>query len=217
MKSELMEQRYHPRYFKDMIVMLMQMKYNKLGGIEYEYYIPLMKSKLENYDATFERQYLEILSDEPDFLQRYNTLAQPLFDVIDKKEKKSKQVLNYYLDDIKTWDDNFVPRCEKDKLDYSRDGKFLYYVNPGKVIEKLKHSNVKEIYSFFDGIKAVYCFSNLNDFFKADASNIQELINKMDDGSIKELNNVKITRKIALIKLKNFLNKSLQLIEIKNQ
>ena len=211
MKDELADKKYHPRYFKDMILTLMKMESNNLDGIEYDEYIPLMRSELESYNATFERQSLEILSDDPKFLDKYNTLAQPIFDVIDKKEKESKQSLNYYPNDRESWDDNFVSKCEKNKSFYQHDYKFLVYMDPDKVIEKLKNSNVKEIYSFLDGIKAVYFFSNLNEYFKADAYNIHKIIDKMNN--IDELSHGKATRKIALNELQKKLNESLKLIE----
>lgn len=208
-KGELTKQDYHPRYFKNIIVTLMQMKYNHLDGIVYEEYISLMKSKLENHNAPFEKQNLQILSDDKDFVQQYNSIAQPLFDVIDNKEKESKEILNHYLNDKESWGYNFAIKCKENKQAFLEDYKFLFYIDPDKVIEKLKVSSVKDIYSFLDGIKAVYNFSNLNDFFKADTFNIHSLLDKMD---VEKLSQGKCTRKIVLKKLQSKLQESLELI-----
>ncbi|MBZ9623652.1 KAP family NTPase [Clostridium sp. FP2] len=210
MKSELVEQKYSPRDFKEMILMLMQMSKHNLAGIEYEDYIPLMKIKLETHNEPFERRNFEVLSDEPSFVQQYNTLAQPLFDVIDKKEKESKKEHHYFLDYRQSWNENFASRCGENSSYFLQEKKFFFYMVPDKIIDKLKVSSVKEIYSFIEGIKMVYSFSNLNEFFMADAPNIHSLLDNMD---LAELSQGKHTREIVLNKLHKVLNASLELIE----
>lgn len=210
MKEELKEQKYSPRYFKDMIVTLMQMKSIDIDWFIYEDYIPLMRDKLENSNDNFEKRYIEILSDNDDFIQRYNKLAKPLFEAIDKKEKDSKKSFNYFLDINAPWDESFISNCEKNRTMYLRDKKFFFYMVPDEIIKKLKVSSVKEIYYFLNGIEKVYRSYNLNEFFKLDIANIQMILDKMD---IKELSNNKHTRKIVLKKLEDKLRESLQLIE----
>ena len=78
------------------------------------------------------------------------------------------------------------------------------------MIEKLSTSTVKEIYSFLDGIKVVYSFSNLNDFFKDDINHINVILEKLN---IDVLSENKITKRIVLEKLKSKLEESRDLIE----
>ena len=57
---------------------------------------------------------------------------------------------------------------------------------------------------------SVYSFSNLNEFFKADITNLKEIINQID---IEKMSDSKKTRKIALKKLIDELNEALKSIE----
>ena len=59
-------------------------------------------------------------------------------------------------------------------------------------------------------MKSVYSFSNLNEFFKADITNLKEIINQID---IEKMSDSKKTRKIALKKLIDELNEALKSIE----
>lgn len=209
-QAELATKKYHPNYFKDMIVKLIQMEYDGLKGIVYDDYIPLMKIIMEDCDVPFERSKLEVLSSDKDFLNRYNTLAQPLFYTIDQKVKASKEEYNYFLVDSEPWDEKFVSKCEANKSVYISDKKFFFYIDPDKVIQKLEVSSVKEIYCFSDGIGKIYDFSNLDTFFMDDTSNIHSLLDKID---LEQLSQSKHTRKKALQILTKQLQESLELIE----
>lgn len=210
MKKELEELEYSPNYFKNMIFMLIQMEHNNLDGIKYEEYINLMKIKLEEYNDPFEREKLEILSYDSNLLEKYNTLAQPLFDIVDRKEKERKRAENDYLNNSEPWNNNFAFKCQENKSNHMEEKKFFFYMDINQVIANLEISKVIDIYSFLEGIKSVYNFSNLNDFFKADVSNIKSLLEKMD---IEKLSNGKHTRRIVLDKLKEELKESLKRIE----
>lgn len=74
----------------------------------------------------------------------------------------------------------------------------------------MKKSKVKDLYDLLSGIKEVYSFSNLNDIFKADINNLNKMIDLLD---IDELSGGKITKKIALEKIKDKLEESLKLIK----
>ncbi len=204
-KKELEEQKYRPRYFKDIIITLIQLKANGFNEIEYVDFIPFMKQKLEHNDVEFKKEYLEILSDDANLVQDYNKLAQPLFEAIDKKDNSKISCADLLL-----WDDNYQTVCEKCRSYYINGYKFFYYLDPDKVINKLNSSNTKEISIFLKGITTIYNFANLNDFFKADASNIRSLIEIMN---IEELSHDKITRKLVLTRIKTKLQAALELIE----
>ncbi len=78
------------------------------------------------------------------------------------------------------------------------------------IIEKLNRSNVKELYCFLSGIKKVYSFSNLNDFYKQDTNNLKKIVEFMD---VEELSKGKHTREIVLKTIKEKLEESLKAIE----
>lgn len=212
--KELSEMKYHPRYFKDMIILVMQLQYAKFPHINYtdtfESFTKFMVQRLEQCDENFKTEHLEVLSDDFEFIQKYNLVAQPLLDVLRKKDREEKERINQSLDLDESWGDAFKESCADNRNSYLTGYKFLFYVSPEKVIGKLRSSTVKEIYSFLDGIKEVYSFSNLNDFFKDDIDHISEILAALD---IDVLSDGKTTKHIALKKLKTILEESLALIQ----
>ena len=67
------------------------------------------------------------------------------------------------------------------------------------------------IYNFMDGVRKVYNFSNLNEFFKSDVPNIKCILDYID---VEKMNQGKKTRNMALVKLKSKLQEYLELIEV---
>lgn len=208
--EELREQKYGPGYFKDIIVTLMQMNYEKIKNVTYKDFISLMAEKLKLYEGDFEREHLEVLSGDVNFVKKYNEIAEPLFKVIDNKKSVDSQVENSFLCDRTFWDDNFKNKCGKLKDTYIINNKFFHYITPERFIGQLQEAKTAEIYRFMDGIKVVYSFSNLNEFFKPDIPNIEDIIEKLD---IKQICNKKKTKEMALKKLKETLQEYLKLIK----
>ena len=62
---------------------------------------------------------------------------------------------------------------------YLVDGKNSILVNQ-PTEKELKNAKVVEICNFIDGIRRVYSFSNLNDFFKMDIPNIKSILEAID-------------------------------------
>lgn len=207
---ELKQQKYEPRYFKDMIVTFLQMEYNGFNCFNYDEIINSMAKKLETYTEKFERRYLEVLSEDTDFVQKYNKIVKPLFAILDNKENKEKIEDNAFLCDHRCWDEDFEIKCEERSQTYTTSNAFFSYIDPEKFIEELKNAKVIEIRNFITGIKKVYSFSNLNDFFKPDIPNLKNALEKID---IDELSLEKKTRKMAVETLKSKLQEYLKLIE----
>ena len=207
---ELKQQKYEPRYFKDMIVTFLQMEYNGFNCFNYDEIINSMAKKLETYTEKFECRYLEVLSEDTDFVQKYNKIVKPLFAILDNKENKEKIEDNAFLCDHRCWDEDFEIKCEERSQTYTTSNAFFSYIDPEKFIEELKNAKVIEIRNFITGIKKVYSFSNLNDFFKPDIPNLKNALEKID---IDELSLGKKTRKMAVETLKSKLQEYLKLIE----
>ena len=87
----MQQQRYSPRYFKDMIVTFMQIENIGFNCFDYDKIVNLMAQKLETYTEKFEHRYLEVLSDSPDFIQKYNQIVEPLFKILDDRDNKEKR------------------------------------------------------------------------------------------------------------------------------
>lgn len=207
--QELSEMKYHPRYFKNMIITLMQLNYHGFNGIDFKRYVDLMELRLEQKEDEFKNESLHVLSDDKVFVADYMKIAQPLLTIIENKERKAKEIINDSLKIDKSWGDVFYKGCCDNKQNYLSDKKFFFYLEPEKIIGRIKGSSVKDLYLFLDGIKEVYSFSNLNDFFKADIEHIAETIDKLN---IEQLSEEKITKKLVLTKLYDKLQESLKLI-----
>ena len=208
--QELSELKYHPRYFKDIIITLMQLKTYEFSDIDYKKYIDFMKLRLEKKEDEFKRENLHVLSDNNGFIAEYMKIIQPLLLIIDNKERIEKEAINKSLQIGESWGGDFYKGCCDNKQSYLSNRKFFFYLEPEKIIMCIKNSNVKDIYLLINGINEVYSFSNLNDFFKADIEHITETIEKLD---IQKLAEGKTTKKIALTKLSNKLQESLKLIK----
>ena len=74
----MQQQRYSPRYFKDMIVTFMQIENIGFNCFDYDKIVNLMAQKLETYTEKFEHRYLEVLSDSSDFIQKYNQIVETI-------------------------------------------------------------------------------------------------------------------------------------------
>ena len=192
----------------------MQLQHAKFNPFDYTKFcndfIGFMKQRMEEVDDGFNSERLEVLSDSPEFIRDYNEIIKPLIDIVKEKERKEKEKINENLDLDRSWGKVFLTSCTTNRDGYVRDKKFLFYISPEKVIDKLRTSNVEDIYSFLDGVKTVYNFSNLNDFFKDDVSNIKQIMNEMH---VDELANGRVTKRIVLEKLYEYLRTSLDLIE----
>lgn len=208
--KEVSAGKYTPYDFKSIIVTLMQLQANGFKDFEYVDYIQSMKAILEDYDGSFEKRKLEVLSNDKKFIKDYNEIVKPLFDIIDEKNNKEKKIDNSRLVNRALWNESFELFCQNHRDEYMKDKKFLSYMEAARFIEQLKNANVQQITFFTYGLKAVYNFSNLNDYFVSDSSVLNEIIKQLDPET---LSSGKRTRKIALEKLLNELKDALELIK----
>ena len=74
-----------------MIVTFMQIENIGFNCFDYDKIVNLMAQKLETYTEKFEHRYLEVLSDSPDFIQKYNQIVEPLFKILDDRDNKEKK------------------------------------------------------------------------------------------------------------------------------
>lgn len=207
---ELEEQKYEPRYFKDIVVAFMQIQDNGFECFNYSAIIGAMKLKLEQYEGKFERNSLEVLSENQEFIRQYNRHVEPLFELLDRKRREEKIENNAFLCDHKCWNESFVKQCEEQRGEYITDKAFFVYIDPEKFISELQEAKVIEISNFIRGIKRVYNFSNVNDFFKTDIPNLIKILGKID---VAEMSLGKKTRTMVLDRLNSTLEEVLKNIE----
>lgn len=83
--------------------------------------------------------------------------------------------------------------CKQERERFIQNGKFLSYMNREEFIEELKDAKVLELYSFIDGINAIYNFSHLRDFFQSETEVVGELVKKLEELKINS-----VTRTLAI-------------------
>lgn len=215
-EKELSQSKYNPIHFKNIICTLMQLEYAGFKTINSNYYkkvITHMKKYLETTPECLKKEQLEIISSDPKTIDKYNSITKPLFDVITKEYEQDRKSINDCFDLESDWGKEFEKICQENKNTYMLDNKFFSYLDVEKIIAKLKSSDVENIYAFIEGIKSIYSFENLYDFFKKDYANLKKFL---DEFNVEELSFDKITRKIALEQLQTKLEKSLKLIDKNN-
>ena len=210
LKAELKEKKYDVSYFKEIVSLLMQLKYHNFNSINYSDYIELMKDKLEEDNVHINRKDIDMLSNNDEFVKEYLSIIKPLLNIIENKEKEKRRENNNFILDLDQWDDDFASKCEKNKRDYQNEKKFLFYIEPDILIEMFKKATVKQLNCFLEGINEIYNFSNLHDFFKADEDNIKNILSKLD---VEKLSENKITRKLVFNKIEHKLEEALNLIK----
>lgn len=211
MLNELKEMKYDPKWFKDIIITFMQMNSKGFDFGGYNEIINLMSKKLLNCQDNFERRHLEVFSDNEYFIKKYNEIVKPLFEIIENNENKNRKVCYIFLCVKEEWNNKFYEKCQMYRDKYIEDKKFFYYIDPQKFISQLQEVKVANIYNFMKGVRKVYDFSNLNEYFTSDISNIKDILDMLED--IKTLSQGKITRKMALEELRKELHGYLNLID----
>lgn len=211
LKQELGEKCYQPVDFKEIIIRLMQMKNNGFDEIEYTEYVSLMHSVLIDWKEPIDKRRIEVLSDDKDFVNSYKEIMKMIFDTLDNKERSEKQEDNVFLEERKYWNQEFVLRCRENRETYLLDQRFLFYVNPNKLIDEIEGAKTIEICNLTTGIKNIYNFSNLYDYFKSDVENIKFILQSVKEQSA---GCTKKTKKIALDKLAEVLQEALDNIEL---
>lgn len=208
-KEELQNGEYNYTDFKSIIVSLLQV--NSHGfTFNIEEFVEVMVKAVEATEDLYETHIFQIVTDDSDFQKQYNEMLDPLYKTIEKKKKVDSENKNKYLNDKDEWNNEFSSRCFTNKDEYVKLRKFFYYISPDEFINQLSQAKTKQICNFSGGISNVYSFANLNHFFQADLNNLKGICCKID---VEEMSQGKITRKLALERLKEDLQIYIRRIE----
>ena len=213
---ELKEKKYFVESFSDIIVILMRIKDCGISNINYDDYIKEMKLYLKE-NENIGKEKIEILTPDEKLLENYNKIAQPLFEILENNKKEEHEKINIYFNKTDKNLEEFIKYCKDNRDKFINDKKFIYYFNIDEFINKIKISNINDIYNIGNAILSVYSFSNLNNFFKSDIKNLSNIIENLN----KLINDIKktekeegnITKRIALENFKNILEEKLEIIE----
>lgn len=209
LKNELAKDLYKIRDFKDIIVILFQLKHNDFD-IDMAEYIDLIKNSIENSKNNIDIEVLRIYTEDPKFKEEYNKLVEPLVEILKKDINQDNKMAINECFNHEEWGEKFFDYCKENKGKFMSDKKFFFYLDMKKIEAILKTAGIKNLSNFLHGIKNVYDFGNLNDFFRNDITNIEYLLNNMSN--IKLQNNKK-TRKLCLDRIEERLTQSLELIK----
>ncbi|WP_026478287.1 P-loop NTPase fold protein [Alkaliphilus transvaalensis] len=208
--SDLREKRYTIDFFKNIVIMLLQIKNHGFQSISIDDYLKEMIVIAEEFSGEVETNKFELLSDSREFVNSYNEIMKPILDVLNnKKNKLVKDQISYCLKDTETWANNFYEYCAENKSKAIHEYKFFSTINLESLMVVLKSAKTKEIYRFLDAINLIYSFSNLDEFFEQDIQNLTMFMNELN---IEVLANGSITKTLALTKVKNRFEEIIELI-----
>lgn len=215
LKEELEENKYPPIWYKDIIIILLQLEIEEfINENETLEFIKLMKKNLElgetkrKYGKSYKHEIFEILIEDSKTREKYNNLIKDLLDTIDKNLQKEDEK-SFLVEN--EWNEEFLSECSKFSNVFLMNKKFLFYENIEELMTKIVGvKSPYNVYCLIEGIRRIYSFSNVNEYYKNDIPNLELLINKLKI-QIGETQKSSKTRTMALKelhnKLEDYLNK----------
>lgn len=215
LKEELEENKYPPILYKDIIIILLQLEIEEfIDENETLEFIKLMKKNLEleetkrKYEKSYKHEIFEIVIEDSKVKEKYNNLIKDLLDTIDKNIQK-EDGKSFLVEN--EWNEEFLSECSKLSNVFLVNKKFLFYENIEELMKKIVGvKSPYNVYCLIEGIRRIYSFSNVNEYYKNDIPNLELLINKLKI-QIGETQKSSKTRTMALKelcnKLEDYLNK----------
>lgn len=215
LKEELEDNKYPPIMYKDIIIILLQLEIEEfIDENETLEFIKLMKRNLEleetkrKYEKSYKHEIFEILIEDSKTREKYNNLIKDLLDTIDKNLQK-EDGKSFLIEN--EWNEEFLRECSKLSNIFLMNKKFLFYENIEELMTKIVGvKSPYNVYYLIEGIRRIYSFSNLDEYYKNDIPNLELLITKIKI-QIVETQKFSKTRTIALKelhkKLEDYLNK----------
>ena len=215
LKEELEDNKYPPIMYKDIIIILLQLEIEEfIDENETLEFIKLMKRNLEleetkrKYEKSYKHEIFEILIEDSKTREKYNNLIKDLLETIDKNLQK-EDGKSFLIEN--EWNEEFLRECSKLSNIFLMNKKFLFYENIEELMTKIVGvKSPYNVYYLIEGIRRIYSFSNLDEYYKNDIPNLELLITKIKI-QIVETQKFSKTRTIALKelhkKLEDYLNK----------
>ncbi|MBR6982001.1 MAG: hypothetical protein IKH75_00480 [Ruminococcus sp.] len=215
--EELSANKYSVDYFKNIIIYLIQLEYHfdiKREKIKHtdDDYIKLMVNYIQNNEPINNQlELLEVISDEKDFLDKYNSYVSTLIKATKEKEVASSNIEFKTILDSVDWAEQFYKYC-RENHDYFMDSRrFLSSFDMNLIKKKLLIASNKDIQRFSQAICSVYDFGNIRDFYNLDSSNLELIIDVLDD--IYNDSKTNCTTKVVISSYKEKLKAKLKLLK----
>lgn len=214
--DELSEGRYDVRFFKDIIIYLIQLDYNFTKKEKLKHtnddYIKKMKQYIINNDVSKNQiSMFEVFSDENDLVEKYNSYVAPLIKATKQKENASTTNEIKSIFESEKWAESFYQYCHDKRDTFMQSHSFLSSFDMTIIEEKLSSASNAEIREFSRAICSVYDFGNIRDFYKADISSLETIIRILDERYKDE--NTDCTTKIVIGKYKEKLEGKFNLLQ----
>lgn len=207
--QDLKDDKYLLVHYKEIIVSLFQMSYHGFK-IDKTKYVELMKINAQKMQGNIDPAVLELVSEDEDFIREYNKLMESLISILrDKKSVATSLAINECFDSLDNWGNSFYEYCVKHKDKMISNREFFSTIDLTKLSNSIKLSSLENIYGFLSGIKEVYNFSNLQDFFVSDVESLKEFDNQF---IVEAWAKGSINRKIAFDKIKNKLSDVIKIL-----
>lgn len=205
MSSELAAMKYPPNYFRDIILLLLNLKKEKF---KIDDILNTIKTSIETYieeNKIDKLEYFAIDIRDDEFRKSYDDIVNPILQEI----KKNVPITDEYS--AKNWfEKSFLAWCIEEHNNFLNMKKFISLVDYTEIISEIKKNNTLPIYNFLDGVDSVYDFSNLYDYFKSDLESISQILSCLEK---EDFSNNSNTKKIAIKNLTNKLEQVKKILE----
>lgn len=212
--NEILEEKYNIRNYRNIIMSLLQIKNNDFG-LSLNYIKDIVKKmaynikKIDEFSEIHKQWFVAILNEDVE----YKNLISPILKELDSRNNKWIKEFQDYLSSDSEFDMKFEELCEANKNSFLEKRKFMSILDVEQFINKINYSNTKGIYNVITGIRDVYDFSNLYDYYLGDIDNIKEIIKKLDS---LDKNSLGKTKSIAIEQLKKTLEEKLAILNREN-
>ena len=142
----------------------------------------------------------------------YKNLISPILKELDSRDNKWIKEFQDYLSSDSEFDMKFEELCEANKNSFLEKRKFMSILDVEQFINKINYSNTKGIYNVITGIRDVYDFSNLYDYYLDDINTIKNILSRLNENSLSKSK----TKSIAIEQLKQMLEEKLAILNRKN-
>ncbi len=199
LEGEILQKKLNPDYIRNLFLMLICISDAGID-VAMEKYVKAVIANLRksfplylSVDMLYASPYVGNVS----LLTKYNDVLQPIYEMV-RSHFENLQGEAYQFLFQNEWDADFTRKCNERRTSFMSDKKFLAYLNPADVLEKIRIAGPAEIYYFMEGIQLMYTPVNIDEFFKADVPYIEAMLKGIEEmeilgGKIKNKNVQQLT------------------------
>jgi hypothetical protein len=175
MFKNLEEGKYQGESFRRIISLIFKLKGIDIEPIPVTKFIIKIKEFILKGESLSTMQHPVIDQDSPCFLE-YKESMDNLKNFENEVEKtKTYENINTIFEMKSGWGEGFYDYYERNKPKILAAKVFFKHVNTERCVQRIIDSPTKELSDFLRGIGSIYDFSNLKEYFDADAENFYKL------------------------------------------